>query len=626
MDRYYSNKTINPVEKQLRSDVELAKRSRFNRSCMRYYKGRVGAIMPIKMFECVPNSDLTIQVSHLVKLAVPMAMQFYGSFRIYTHVYAQEYHSMWEGSDVHYYNGRSGEENVSKPRLKVTQTFSKNGSDTVLRTNMMYSPADYLCLPFNYAYVDSNKRFISTEPSLQAGTSHLDTINPSWGNGVSALPFVMYHNICRDFYSNPNLLQQNKYLFPDNPEMMKLPYDASNQNVIYLYRSSESYDNNKRSISDYDFSYFNGVDSAKDPYTARLDTVLNVTRYRMWKGDYFTTCSKLENILRGNAPTINVGNAIGTIDWSDVFGVPVPPTGSGTLTYKTLTSSNSYDDKGSYIFGGTNYSNVDNSYALSALDRAKVNSIVEANIDLAQLRKLEALTIFKERMARTDGGYNQAIESQGLGNPKHEHCTPIYLGGSYQDFVFSDVTQSVGTDSAPLGSKTSQGLSSARGDVIKYHAKDFSLVMICVSIVPETVYSQGVERVWTKLNQDQEYFPILNNLSPQPVLNKEIYYSGTSSDSELFGWQERFSEYKAEFDKASGAFTLPDYEGRKAVNQRRFTSTPTLSASFMSLSTFDNTIFASSTEMPFDFVTSINCNAVMPMPYKSIPGGLQARG
>lgn len=142
-------------------------------------------------------------------------------------------------------------------------------------------------------------------------------------------------------------------------------------------------------------------------------------------------------------------------------------------------------------------------------------------------------------MARTDGSYNQMIQAQFQHNPNwHEHSV-VYCGGSSQPIVFSEVVQTSEDNNSPLGTTGGRAVSSSGSKEIEVSADDYTIFMTVMTITPDDYYSQGIERMWSELTQSEQYFPILNNLEPQAIKNKELFLTGTDSDDDdIFNYQE----------------------------------------------------------------------------------------
>ena len=50
--------------------------------------------------------------------------------------------------------------------------------------------------------------------------------------------------------------------------------------------------------------------------------------------------------------------------------------------------------------------------------------------------------------------------------------------------------------------------------------------------------------MWSRRTRYDFYFPAFANLGEQAVLSKEIYCTGDVADDDVFGYQERWAEYR----------------------------------------------------------------------------------
>lgn len=59
-------------------------------------------------------------------------------------------------------------------------------------------------------------------------------------------------------------------------------------------------------------------------------------------------------------------------------------------------------------------------------------------------------------------------------------------------------------------------------------------------------YQQGLQRMWSRKNRLDYYFPILANIGEQPIYSREIYYEndGFGSLDDVFGYQEAWADYR----------------------------------------------------------------------------------
>lgn len=70
----------------------------------------------------------------------------------------------------------------------------------------------------------------------------------------------------------------------------------------------------------------------------------------------------------------------------------------------------------------------------------------------------------------------------------------------------------------------------------------------------DLTYQQGVNRMWNKSTRYDFFWPKLQELGEQEVLNSEIYVQGTAADADVFGYQERYAEYRFKPSEIHGEF------------------------------------------------------------------------
>lgn len=120
-----------------------------------------------------------------------------------------------------------------------------------------------------------------------------------------------------------------------------------------------------------------------------------------------------------------------------------------------------------------------------------------------------------------------------------------YLGGSSQLISFDALPQT----SASADGSTPQGNLVANGQVFsKVHINkaftEHGYIIGLVNVRCDLNYQQGLNRMWSRRGRYDFFWPTLQNLGEQTVLNKEIYAQGTSADDDVFGYQERYAEYR----------------------------------------------------------------------------------
>lgn len=151
-------------------------------------------------------------------------------------------------------------------------------------------------------------------------------------------------------------------------------------------------------------------------------------------------------------------------------------------------------------------------------------------------------------------------------------------------------------------------------------------VLGLVAVRADPVYQQGLRRLWTRSTRYDYYFPVFAMLGEQGVRNDEIYAQGTAADTAIFGYQERWAEYRFFPSHVSGAFRSTFATPLDAWHTaEKFASLPALNNAFISDKT--GTTFArilaagtqaNNQQWLCDFFFS--CTAARPMPMYSVPG------
>lgn len=591
--------------------------STFDENCKMVGQALPYAIIPIDVVETLVGSKVYLNYDVEVQFRNPTQRKLLNGFRVYLHSWYNRKSDLWEGWENFITKGRSGKINLKIPHIQ-TRLSSMGNQYTPFTPMSLYDYLGYA--PENFVELD---KYCGVKPSKttvnKTGLADYSNIE------ITALKPMMYQKLWVDKYAPKNLLQENKYLYPDNKDHFILSYNAQKIGRI-------KYEEEEMPSVGFDLGSKNsyiGVNASTD---VRLDCL----RFRQFTGDRFTTASPFEDMLRGEQPQLNL-----TINGSDL-DVTIPKlkprtdTSPELVTYQLKTTGgNVLPQSGS----GQTLANVVNTATTSSPNGELVYTpsiTIELNdkeltsqVTLSQLRSLEVFTLFAERMARTNGDYNEMIKAHFGRNPHSNDREAIYIGGSYQDILQNSIFQtSESTNESMLGRQVSTGISAAYNKIGEFEAPDHGYIMTVMMIVPDTVYVQGVHKNDTALTVEEQYYPIFNNLSAEAILNKELVVTGNAqTDNDIFGNAERFSEWKSRRSRVCGFSQLKNNQDEydsALVMARRFETTPNLNAEFVT-GYPDNvplTSFAAEDEPPFDFVIRKDVTINHPMPYITIPRGL----
>lgn len=145
------------------------------------------------------------------------------------------------------------------------------------------------------------------------------------------------------------------------------------------------------------------------------------------------------------------------------------------------------------------------------------------------------------------------------------------------------------------------------------------LGLVCVRA--DLTYSQGLERMWSRQSRFDFFEPSLAHLGEQAVLRGEIFSEGNADDLDVFGYQERFAEYRYKPSKLTGLFR-PDVAGTLSVwhLSQELDDTVALDATFIAEDPPIDRVIAVPTEPHFLFDSYCRLTCARPMPLFGVPG------
>ena len=330
--------------------------------------------------------------------------------------------------------------------------------------------------------------------------------------------------------------------------------------------------------------------------------------------DYFTSC--LPWPQKGEAVELPLGTtapitATGSMVLSD-------GTNSGTLTKGTISGSRNLYVNNASIPDASGIRYVSGLQAdLSTATAATINQIREA----FQIQKLY------ERDARGGTRYTEVIRAHfGVISPDARLQRPEYLGGGSSPVVISPVPQTSATDAGatPQGNLAALGVCSIHGHGFTKSFTEHCLIIGLVSTRADLNYQQGLDRMFSRSTRWDFYWPALSHIGEQEVLNKEIYAQGSANptaDAAVFGYQERYAEYRYKPSKITGQFrsnyATPLDSWHLAQD---FASLPALNSTFIVENPPVDRVIAVPDQPHFLFDAYFNLKCARPMPVYSVPG------
>lgn len=595
-------------------------RSVFDLSYIHSFSADFGQLIPFCIYDTLPNDDF--KLSNIVRVStLPMVSPVYNAIKIKTWWFYTPYYLLWRHFDRFISGGRDGTYSVIPPIVGDSSSgvrFSRG------------SLADFFNLP--------------VDVQIPADDCPL------------AFPFMAYQRIYRDYFMNQDVQTESNInnWFPDDDSKFQLS-DGFQVSVA------------PEGVSD--------DDPAVD---------ITAMRYKNWEKDYFTSAmfepqrgpaTALPVNLDGSAPAsgypfvsedleprvywkqksseipfasltgegmyfsseFDLDNARTYLVNGGFFGSPTATSARGIFGFAKNADGHVYpyaqwtDIKtGTDVSGGLHVEVPSQNPSKAEFDNYlhMYLSSSSGGFLIDDLRLATQLQLWLERNMRTKAQYQEFLRIHFNDAPLDMRLTkPYYIGGSSQMLTVTQVLQtSQSTDDSELGQRAGTGNSYGAFDIGRFHSHEYGLIMGIMAIMPDAMYTQGINRLWTRRSRYDFYFPEFAQLSPQAILSRELFVSPSPEiNRSVFGYQGRFDEYRTANNVVTGLLRdsskLDFYTYTLA---REFDTTPTLSPQFISSEgTIRHDAFVSGTSLPpFICQVGIGCRAVRPLPYVNQPMGL----
>lgn len=547
------------------------KKSKFNLSHNASLTASMGNLIPFCVIDCLPNDSHRLSTDMFVR-AQPMMAPLMHVVRNYLQWWFVPYRILWENWSDFITGGLDGSSAPTFPTIKINPETS--------------SLADYFGIPVNGKELE-----------------------------VSALPFRAYAEIWNTRYRDEDL-------------QLEIPV-----------------------------SYADGEDTITNTQLQRCS----------WAKDYFTTArpftqrgSQISVPVNGSYPTSNVRSfyvqvlscsLVSKIEPGDSISFTFNPLFLSTGVQGVLTFTFSGNGNETIVSNESAYLtcvppksllNEDFSVVISFENRVSTDSVSSGDLDcsvttgagrfnpypyvytisndtfggtvnIRDLRLSSALQRYQERSLEYGNRYEEFIQREFGIRPRDSRIQrPEYLGGSKSVLQISEVLQTSEGENTGVGTMRGHGVGGLRQRPIRFRAPEHGVIIGILSIRPDSVYTQGLAKQWTKFSKLDYYVPELANIGMQEVFQSELYADGTNSKT-LFGYTPRYDEYRKLPNRISGEF-------RKLLNYwnmaRSFEAPPVLNSSFITMNPTKR-VFAEQTQDSFLIMCRNNIKSYRVVPKRA---------
>ena len=556
------------------------KRTKFDRSHVYKTTFNSGKLIPVFVDEVLPGDTTRMSVNYFARLATPIKPIMDNIYLDWFFFFVPN-RLVWE----HWQNFCFEQEDPDDSTDYVIPTVTATGNSNNTYVGSLW---DYFGLPVN------------TSGNL---------------SGISALPFRGVYLIWNEWFRDENLQKSVKIQKGDINEVLNSA--RSSEQPSWVFAS--------------DTNIFPGL--ACPPRGKRHDYFTSALPWTQ-KGPGVSIG------LAGTASIVDPTPGTGYLLHSDdkqlaavtAYGGDSSSTGGRRITFGngSIKFSRFYSDSDVSVLGGFANNNSAN-VTLSAQDASTylgndsyVDLDTSSMFTINSLRTAFQMQKFYERLARGGSRYTEVLRSFfGVVSPDARLQRPEFLGSFTKMVNVNPIAQTSATDdTSPQGNLSAYGVTAAKFHGFTKSFVEHGYIFGFVCARADLTYQQGINKMWLRSTVYDFYWPTFAHLGEQAIELREIYAQGSEADTTVFGYQERYAEYRYKPSQITGKFRSSVTGGTldKWHLSQFFKNAPTLNEEFILENPPIERIIAVPSEPEFLLDVGFRYITVRPMPMFGTPG------
>lgn len=554
------------------------KRSKFDRSHVYKTTFNSGRLIPVLVDEVLPGDTTRLSVNYFARLATPIKPIMDNIYLDWFFFFVPN-RLVWE----HWQNFCFEKEDPEDTTDYVIPTVSAPDNSENAYIGSLW---DYFGLPVNTSGTISR---------------------------ISALPFRGVYLIYNEWFRDENLQKSVKIQKGDTNEVLNSA--RSSQQPSWVFSSGNSIfpgfacpPRGKR--HDYFTSALPWTQKGPGVSVGLAGTASIVTPSPL--SDYFLT----SNSNQLAAVSAYGGNASSSGGDRIAYG-------TDTITFNRY--SEDYSTVGGFAGNTTNKIDV---HAYSGSNLLTKDSYVD--LDSSSIFTINSLRIafqmqkFYERLARGGSRYTEVLRSFfGVVSPDARLQRPEFLGSFTKMVNVNPIAQTSASDTtSPQGNLSAYGVTAAKFHGFTKSFVEHGYIFGFVCARADLTYQQGINKMWLRSTVYDFYWPTFAHLGEQAIELREIYAQGSEDDKIVFGYQERYAEYRYKPSQITGKFRSSVVNGSldKWHLSQFFNNAPTLNEEFITEDPPIERIIAVPSEPEFLLDVGFRYTTVRPMPMFGTPG------